>query len=90
MKQRIRKLCMGVSLLLSLCLAGCGMFSPLDGGAVKEADSTSLESDGLIVVGFAQIGSESVWRTANTASACALASAMIFSALCPAETGESD
>lgn len=68
MKQRIRKLCMGVSLLLSLCLAGCGMFSPLDGGAVKEPDSTSLESDGLIVVGFAQIGSESVWRTANTAS----------------------
>lgn len=50
-------------------LCGCGIFSDVvaeDGEADKY---TYTEKDGkLVVVGFSQIGSESVWRTANTAS----------------------
>ncbi len=49
--------------LLLLCLTGCGMFSSV----VEEDPSSEVDSD-LIVVGFSQLGSESLWRTANTAS----------------------
>ena len=48
---------------LSVCMAGCGKTeeSPMEETAVTADDS-------LIVVGVSQLGSESVWRTANTAS----------------------
>jgi len=37
-------------------------------GCKKQSDTTSQEDDNLIVVGVSQVGSESVWRTANSAS----------------------
>lgn len=49
--------------LLLTCLTGCGMFSPV----VEEDSQTGINND-LIVVGVSQLGSESLWRTANTAS----------------------
>lgn len=58
----------GMTALLIFMLAftcGCGIFSST---AVGEADVYEEESSNLIVVGFSQIGSESVWRTTNTVS----------------------
>ncbi|MDO5573729.1 MAG: ABC transporter substrate-binding protein [bacterium] len=49
--------------LLLFCLTGCSMFSSV----VEEDPSAEIDSD-LVVVGFSQLGSESLWRTANTAS----------------------
>lgn len=49
--------------LFLFCLTGCSMFSSV----VEEDPSTEIDSD-LVVVGFSQLGSESLWRTANTAS----------------------
>ncbi len=54
MKQNVWVL--GASWLLSLALAGCS------GGGGAAADA------GRITVGFSQVGAESEWRTANTAS----------------------
>lgn len=59
-----------ILLVFSLVLAcGCGIFS----GVVAEdigmdKDIYVEENANLVVVGFSQIGSESVWRTANTIS----------------------
>ena len=44
-------------------LGGCGKQFVVD-----EGDGGSTEDEQLIVVGVSQLGSESVWRTANTAS----------------------
>lgn len=52
-----------VSLLAFTC--GCGIFSSV---AVGEADAYEEENANLVVVGFSQVGSESVWRTTNTVS----------------------
>lgn len=54
-------------LFFSLVTAGCGPFQdvvPEENHSEKIAD----EEEELIVVGFSQLGSESVWRTANSAS----------------------
>lgn len=51
------------AVLLILLLAGCGKQFDVGG---SEQDQT--EDENLIVVGVSQIGSESVWRTANTTS----------------------
>lgn len=48
----------------ALFLNGCGNFRETEISDVSE----ETENDNLIKVGFSQIGSESVWRTANTAS----------------------
>lgn len=57
-----------ILLLVGVCLigmlSGCGLFSNVE----SNADNYTDEEENLIVVGFSQIGSESVWRTANTAS----------------------
>lgn len=45
--------------------AGCGSFQHV---ATQSAKETKEAEEDLIVVGFSQIGSESVWRTANSAS----------------------
>ena len=50
------------AILLLLVLAGCGKQFDVGGTEQEKAD------EDLIVVGVSQIGSESVWRTANTAS----------------------
>jgi len=49
-------------LIMGLTCTSCKMFD-----AELEQDVASVE-DNLIVVGYSQLGSESVWRTANTAS----------------------
>ncbi len=48
-------------LFLCLLLSGCGMFD-------VDVEEPAKEEEDLIVVGFSQVGSESVWRTKNTAS----------------------
>ena len=54
-------------LLIMLAMAGCGSFQDI----VPEdnpLETVSDEEENLIVVGFSQLGSESVWRTANSES----------------------
>lgn len=60
--RRAGKLC-GILILVFLLLAGCG--KQFD---IGDPGETWAEDEELIVVGVSQIGSESVWRTANTAS----------------------
>lgn len=64
-KKMTTALAMALLLVCIIGLFGCGIFQDVEGtsGSTEEL----LESD-MIVVGFSQIGSESVWRTANTAS----------------------
>ena len=54
-------------LFLLVFTCGCGIFSSV---SVEDAEGDGYggENDNLVVVGFSQIGSESVWRTAHTAS----------------------
>lgn len=54
-------------LFLLAFTCGCGIFSSV---SVEDAigDEYGGENGNLVVVGFSQIGSESVWRTAHTAS----------------------
>lgn len=49
-------------LIMGMTMVSCVMF---DAGLEQEV---ATEDDNLIVVGYSQLGSESVWRTANTAS----------------------
>lgn len=49
--------------LLVLLLGGCGMAGTDSGG-----EATQAPNDDRIVVGVSQLGSESMWRTANTMS----------------------
>lgn len=51
-------------LVAALLLSSCGMFTDMK----MEVDTESEIDEDLIVVGFSQIGSESLWRTANTKS----------------------
>lgn len=46
-------------------LVGCGFFGSKD---VEQSYTESNDTGDLIVVGYSQLGSESVWRTANSAS----------------------
>lgn len=50
--------------LLLLFLIGCGR----QFGSLESVDSLTPVDENLIVVGVSQVGSESVWRTANTES----------------------
>lgn len=60
MKQRARI----YSILLIVCLLmGCG--KTFD---IQETENIKTDEENLIVVGVSQVGSESVWRTANTTS----------------------
>ena len=54
-------------LLIGILLAGCGSFWDVMPQG-KEEDALSDAEEDLIVVGFSQLGSESVWRTANSES----------------------
>ncbi len=55
-------LAIALFVIMGMTLASCVMF---DDGLEQEV---AAEDDNLIVVGYSQLGSESVWRTANTAS----------------------
>lgn len=46
-------------------VCGCGMFPTFETDPEKSAAG---EEEDLIVIGYSQLGSESIWRTANTAS----------------------
>lgn len=60
-------LIMMISILFLGMLSGCGFFPDM---TLKEPDTqvTSDAEEDLIVVGFSQLGSESLWRTANSES----------------------
>lgn len=70
MKSKNRIIAAFVATLLVLCQTGCGIFTPALPEDAGESDQyTYINQDGeMIVVGFSQLGSESVWRTANTRS----------------------
>ena len=55
-------------LLLAALCAGCSAGQGPRGQGRMEEESESEPAEDLIVVGFSQVGSESDWRTANTAS----------------------
>lgn len=55
-----------ICLLLTLC-SGCGFFQNVTPKESAEEGTVDEEED-LIVVGFSQIGSESLWRTAHSMS----------------------
>lgn len=61
MTGRILGIACMVSLLGMVC-AACGVFDK------EVAQEIETEEEDLIVVGFSQLGSESMWRTGNTAS----------------------
>ena len=67
-KNRILKIILFVSFFTCLILSGCGRF--FDVNDLEKANKTynPNSDDTIISVGVSQVGSESVWRTANTAS----------------------
>ena len=66
MRQEIKKKLRMISAILVVLalLSGCGQKVEKESGQ----DTITPKDDSLIVVGVSQLGSESVWRTANTAS----------------------
>lgn len=68
--KRNRKISKIIVVLLIVCavagtVCGCGMFPLFE---TDLEDGTAGKDDDLIVIGYSQLGSESIWRTANTAS----------------------
>ena len=64
------RLCMSVmmiSFMLLGTLSGCGFFQDVT-SEEKDTQAVSDVEEDLIVVGFSQLGSESLWRTANSES----------------------
>lgn len=66
-RYRQRMLVMLTGFLFSGMLSGCGFFQNV---MLEEADTQTVSEaeEDLIVVGFSQLGSESLWRTANSES----------------------
>lgn len=56
-----------ICLMMAVLAAGCGFFQDITPGEIPSEEMPEGEED-LIVVGFSQLGSESVWRTANSES----------------------
>lgn len=64
------RLCMSIimiSLILLGALSGCGFFQNVTPEEADMQEESEAEED-LIIVGFSQLGSESLWRTANSES----------------------
>jgi len=55
-----------ISIVLGLCLLALTLISCSSGST--DTNSTVEDTEGLIVIGFAQVGAESDWRLANTKS----------------------
>lgn len=72
MDDKIRKRIGSTILLLCflfICLSGCGLFDSAGADEAETEESLGPEESGeFLVVGFSQLGSESVWRTANSNS----------------------
>lgn len=66
MDQGVKRTYQVILLIISIVIifAGCGKQFKVD----EAEDNLTPKDDNLIVVGVSQIGSESVWRTANSAS----------------------
>jgi len=62
-----KKICAGL-IGISLILAGCGKQGNTPASSAKTDSDVSEAKKSNIVVGFSQVGSESDWRRANTAS----------------------
>lgn len=54
--------------VLMLMLAACGGADTAGSGTTDVAADAAADTDGTITMGFAQVGAESGWRTANTTS----------------------
>ncbi len=69
MNGRIREVCRRVLPAFLVLLLACGLYGcrHLEGAELVEDTRTPVDEN-LIVVGVSQVGSESVWRTANSAS----------------------
>ena len=69
-RRRLKKLLSVLGIVaLGLCMmTGCGVFVGETASVEGTEQSLSEIGEDMIVVGFSQIGSESVWRTANTES----------------------
>lgn len=68
---KVRKMVAALAAIMTAGLIwGCGAFQDIRPEAEEEADGRIYAQDNgeLIIVGFSQIGSESIWRTANTNS----------------------
>ena len=66
-KGKAKYLLMVVFVPFMLAIAGCGRDFSVDLFS-ESVESSDIRDESLIVVGVSQLGSESVWRTANTAS----------------------
>ncbi len=74
----VRKILTVLVILAMMTLTGCGLFpftltdfllEPESGSENPNSADTYINKDeDMLVVGFSQVGSESLWRTANTAS----------------------
>ena len=65
-KTRFRKITFAIVLLaITAGLCACGMFPEFEADIEENPES---QTEKLIVIGYSQLGSESIWRTANTAS----------------------
>ena len=67
MNSRIKAFCLSFLLLCMLALTLCACKEMAMEKNPSEQSET-LDTDDLIVVGFSQLGSESLWRSANSAS----------------------
>ena len=72
MAKKLKRICtfLLVCILTSLTFSGCGLgaFSEIERSSDEEEAETIPRDENLIVVGISQLGSESVWRVANTQS----------------------
>lgn len=70
MKSKKQIIASWIIAFLVLCQTGCGFFSQIPQNEVGDEDAYTYAEDvsELVVVGFSQVGSESVWRTAHSNS----------------------
>ena len=65
MRRKKTKWTAAIALFCAALLSGCSPFDPL---AAENSSEEEEKNEDLISVGFSQLGSESIWRTANTNS----------------------
>lgn len=66
----VSMLLLTMGMVATLLLTGCNATNPKDNNSevVERVDEMTPTDDSLVVIGVSQVGSESVWRTANTNS----------------------
>ncbi len=63
-----RIIALQMAVLILIALTGCGLFTDFGSQVPDTSSNSDKASNGLIYVGFVQIGAESDWRMANTKS----------------------